>query len=264
MTNVVSGELAPAGGHQQPTGPSGPLRIVGSGRTDPQLTEWRQPCPERLWERLDPDRRAAHERLVASAAAAQAQVRDLTGRLQAARVADERTLQNAIKRGRAPGAPTATDIERELAGAQERAQELVTLVEKSGRGLVAGLSDGVLDELITDAKGETSALITAVPGLLEQSIADLSRAGALGSESTWLSRLKSTRRAQPYRPRPNAAPPGIHLAAVARLLQEARRELEEDARERAERHAPPVRHASPSRFAPESAQVGHGPSVGAA
>src|SRR4051794_27345184 len=126
--SIVDGTVAPAGGEQRQPGPSGPLRIVSSQRVDATLAEWARPVPPRLWERIAEERRAAHERLVASAQAAAKHAADLTERLRVQRVKDEQTLEAAVKRGRAPAAPGALDLERELEGARERERELIELV----------------------------------------------------------------------------------------------------------------------------------------
>src|SRR4051794_17556103 len=128
---AIRGQLAPAGGQQEP-GPSGPPLLAASGRTPPTLAQWRQPVPAKVWAKIAKPRRQAHERLAKSAEAAIARTRDLATQLQTQRREDEQALQAAAVRGVAPPPPLAGDVERALEESQRRELEALDLFDRSG------------------------------------------------------------------------------------------------------------------------------------
>src|SRR4051812_28105389 len=116
---AIRGTVAEPGGTQE-LGPSGPPLIAASGRVAPSFAVWKRPLTPGLWRRLPKPKRAAHEQLAKSCAAAIARTRDLTTQLRAQREADESTLQDAAQRGAVPPPPAAVDVARQLEEAEQR------------------------------------------------------------------------------------------------------------------------------------------------
>ena len=99
---VIDGKLAEAGGETQEPGPSGPMRIKSSGRNVLSASDWTAPLAPRLMARLPEQARKQHQQLVRRHAAARVDAANLTARLDAAKVEDERAFQAALERGAKP------------------------------------------------------------------------------------------------------------------------------------------------------------------
>jgi hypothetical protein len=246
MTPVfLTGETASARGDApDPTGPSGPKLLVDPGRVDSQPSAvWGRPVNESLWLRLDEQRRGKHEHLLRRYQAAELEVRNLAGKLEQQRAADERALDEAITGDRKPADAKAPAVEEKLERARERRQQIGELVVRSGRRLVEELDDAVVWQVIDEAKGEARACVDGVPAKAAEIREDLAAAGRIAREIAWMETLLRKRRTGPFRGG-GGAPPGPHLAAAAEYAHRVELEVTEELRARERRRHPPA-HTPP-------------------
>ena len=213
------------------------------GRAHPRRQHAR-PLPPLLWQRLDGERHAAHERALTVYVEAAGEARELIARARQAAVDDEAALRTAVAEGAKVPKPKAPTAETAAAEAQRAAEMAARLVLKSGGRLAAELSDDDVVAAITEAREQAAGIVAGIPELVDRLLAELAEAGRLGAEAQWCGGLVERRIQQPWRP---ASRPASHrLAQAAQHAAEVKVYAEAEVTEREWQAAGPPEHRAPA------------------
>jgi hypothetical protein len=253
MAELLRGTVAPAGGDTET--PPRPFRIRASGRLDPDAAQWTRPLPPLLWQRLEPERRQAHERAVETYAQAAARAHELAGKARQQAVDDEAALREAVALSSTVPKPKAPAAEQAAVEARRAQDMAAALVLESGGELAAGFGADDVAAAIAEAKAEAAEIVAGIPEQVDRLLAELQSAGQLGGEVQWCGRLVERRIQGPWTG--SSAPLTRRLAAAREAAETLRAHVLAELEDR-DWKAAPVEHRAPAGAPPADTWVSSG------
>jgi translation initiation factor IF-2 len=179
MAELLRGETAPTVAEAGPSAPPRAFRIRDSGRLAPDAAKWARPLSPPLWQRLEDERRQAHERAVEAYAEA-AKARELAVKARQAAVDDEAALRKAVASGSKVPKPRAPAVEDAAAEAKRAAEAAGRLALESGAALAEPLSDDDVKAAIVAPLEQAAEIISTIPELVDRMQERLAEAARLG------------------------------------------------------------------------------------